>query len=90
MATANQNIYSDESIFTYGKTHKGKKFKDIPASYFLWIDRERAFRFDLSLHAWITDNYDALVLQDKEDKKNQAWESIEKAKERANGRGRLM
>lgn len=58
MATQNQNVYKDESLFPYGKAHKNKRFDEVPADYFEWIYDNKAWREDLCLHAYIEDNID--------------------------------
>ena len=52
---------TDESIMQFGK-HKGRKLRDVPASYLLWILNtwdEVPFR----LHQYLVENQDALLMQ---------------------------
>lgn len=54
-------ILTDESKFLWGKIHKGKKLKDVPASYLLWI-LDTWDSIPLRLHTYLVANQDALLM----------------------------
>lgn len=51
-----QVLYNENSIMKYGTQYKGKRFSEIPPSYWLWVRKNRIWQMDLSLHGWIEDN----------------------------------
>lgn len=59
--------FTDQSVLQFGM-HKGKKFIDIPASWFLWLTTQPTYDKTTPLGQYIESNMDVLKAQDKADK----------------------
>lgn len=51
--------YTDESILLIGNKYKGKKLKDIPDEYFIWLWQQSWFNHKSPLGRYIEDNMEA-------------------------------
>lgn len=62
--------YTDETLMPFGKKHKGKKLKDVPASYLLWV--EETLRRDewRDLQTYIKNNMETLKQKAHESARN--------------------
>lgn len=56
---------TDESIITFGK-FKGEKFANIPAWYWLWMEKQPWFN-NKDIQAYIDDNREVFDLEQKRD-----------------------
>jgi uncharacterized protein (DUF3820 family) len=61
---------TDESIMEFGKLHKGKKLKDVPADHLLWWFNETDIHEKALLFNYILDNLDTLVQESTTARKN--------------------
>ncbi len=57
---------TDESVMLWGKGHKGKKLKDVPATYLLWI-LDTWINIPFRLHTYLVENQDVLRMDADDD-----------------------
>lgn len=77
--------WTDETVMPWG-AHKGKKLKDLDASYLLWLLEQRWIRDWPGLHAYLKKNEDLLLEEKREGKEededfpeeNQSYEDFQK------------